>query len=168
MSLLQSFIALFESLNMLVTCLWITGLVLFCIEFFQPMHGVAYALGLALMGAAFTVHMLHGSAGEAFMFIFLTSVFLFLVHVVSLFTQKRDWLRVARIERAGERRRKYDSLIGSIGVANTPVDLMGNATINNINLVVYSDTPIPKGERVRITGITHDRITVARADDIDA
>ena len=167
MSLSQSFVALFDSLNMLFVCLWITGFVLFCVEFFQPMHGVAYSLGLGLLGTAFITRMINGSAGEAFMFIFITCALLFLVHVASLFTQKRDWLRVARIEKAGERKRKYDSLINSIGIANTPIDLTGNVTINNINLVVHSDTPIQQGESVRITNISQDRITVARAFDTD-
>ena len=165
MSLSQSFVALFYSLNMLFVCLWITGFVLFCIEFFQPMHGVEYSLGLGLIGAAFVTRMIYGSAGEAFMFIFITSVLLYLVHVISLFTQKRDWLRVARIEKAGERRRRYDDLINSIGIANTPIDLTGNVTINNINLVVHSETPIAQGERVRITEIAHDKITVERVVD---
>jgi len=165
MSLSQSFVALFYSLNMLFVCLWTTGFVLFCIEFFQPMHGVAYSLGLGLIGAAFITRMIYGSAGEAFMFIFITSVLLYLVHVISLFTQKRDWLRVARIEKAGERRRRYDDLINSIGIANTPIDLTGNVTINNINLVVHSETPIAQGERVRITEIAHDKITVERVVD---
>lgn len=161
----QSFVELFASIDMVSLCLWITGFILFCIEFFQPMHGVAYALGVGLIGAAFGVRMVNGSAGEAFVFVLLTSVLLFGVHCVSLFTQKRDWLRVARMEKAGERSRKYGSLIDSIGIANTPIDLTGNATINDVNLVVYSFTPIMQGEKVKITKITQDRIVVERVDD---
>ena len=89
------------------------------------------------------------------------------VHIVSIATQKRDWLKVARIERAGARRRRYNALIDSVGVANTPIDLTGNATINDINLVVYSETPIKQGERVRITGITPDKIIVERVAQAD-
>lgn len=161
----QSFIALFESSTMLCVCLWITGFILFCIEFFQPMRGVAYVLGSALILCSFVTRMLYGSAGEAFFFVFLTSVLLFVVHISALATQKRDWLRVARMEKAGERRRKYGKLIDSVGVANTPIDLTGNVTINDVNLVVYSETPIMRGERVRITKITSDKIIVEKADD---
>lgn len=168
MSPTESFKELFGSINMLTVCLWITGFILFCIEFFQPMHGVAYSLGLGLLGAAFISRMIYGSAGEAFMFVMLTCVLLFCVHVVSIATQKRDWLKVARIERAGARRRRYNALIDSVGVANTPIDLTGNATINDINLVVYSETPIKQGERVRITGITPDKIIVERVAQADS
>lgn len=167
MSPTESFKELFGSINMLTVCLWITGFILFCIEFFQPMHGVAYSLGLGLLGAAFISRMIYGSAGEAFMFVMLTCVLLFCVHIVSIATQKRDWLKVARIERAGARRRRYNALIDSVGVANTPIDLTGNATINDINLVVYSETPIKQGERVRITGITPDKIIVERVAQAD-
>ena len=168
MSPTESFKELFGSINMLTVCLWITGFILFCIEFFQPMHGVAYSRGLGLLGAAFISRMIYGSAGEAFMFVMLTSVLLFCVHIVSIATQKRDWLKVARIERAGARRRRYNALIDSVGVANTPIDLTGNATINDINLVVYSETPIKQGERVRITGITPDKIIVERVAQADS
>ena len=168
MSPTESFKELFGSINMLTVCLWITGFILFCIEFFRPMHGVAYSLGLGLLGAAFISRMIYGSAGEAFMFVMLTCVLLFCVHIVSIATQKRDWLKVARIERAGARRRRYNALIDSVGVANTPIDLTGNATINDINLVVYSETPIKQGERVRITGITPDKIIVERVAQADS
>ncbi|MDE6966956.1 MAG: hypothetical protein K2O94_08285 [Clostridiales bacterium] len=168
MSPTESFKELFGSINMLTVCLWITGFILFCIEFFQPMHGVAYSLGLGLLGAAFISRMIYGSAGEAFMFVMLTCVLLFCVHIVSIATQKRDWLKVARIERAGARRRRYNALIDSVGVANTPIDLTGNATINDINLVVYSETPIKQGERVRITEITPDKIIVERVAQADS
>lgn len=164
MSLAQSFVELFSTMDMVSVCLWITGFILFCIEFFQPMHGVAYLLGVSLMGGAFCVRMVYGSAGEAFVFVLLTCVLLFGVHCVSLFTQKRDWLKVARMEKAGERSRKYGGLIDSVGVANTPIDLTGNATINDVNLVVYSFTPIMQGERVRITKITQDKIIVEKVD----
>lgn len=167
MSPIESFKELFGSINMLTVCLWITGLILFCIEFFQPMHGVAYSLGSGLLAAAFVSRMIYGSAGEAFVFVFITCVLLFCVHIVSMATQKREWLKVARIERAGARRRRYNALIDSVGIANTPIDLTGNATINDVNLVVYSETPIKQGERVRISEITPDKIIVERATDAD-
>ncbi len=165
MTPIQSFVELFQSMTMLTACLWITGLILFCIEFFQPMHGVAYGLGLGLIGGAFVTRMIYGSAGEAFIFVLFTSILLFAVHIVALATQKRDWLRVARMEKAGERRRRYGKLIDSIGVANTPIDLTGNVTINDINLVVYSERPIMQGERVRITKIAFDKIIVEKAEE---
>lgn len=164
MSLTQSFVKLFSQIDMVSICLFITGFILFCIEFFQPMHGVAYFLGVSLIGGAFCVRMVYGSAGEAFIFVLLLSVMLFAVHCVSLATQKRDWLKVARMEKAGERTRKYGELIDSIGYANTPIDLTGNATINDVNLVVCSLSPIMAGERVRITKITQDKIIVEKVD----
>ena len=164
MSLAQSIVEIFSNIDMVSICLWITGFILFCIEFFQPMHNVAYILGVSLIGAAFCVRMVYGSAGEAFVFVSLTSVLLFAVHCVSLVTQRRDWLKVARMEKAGERSRKYGGLIDSIGIANTPIDLTGNATINDVNLVVYSFTPIMQGEKVKITKITQERIIVERVD----
>ena len=167
MTLAQSFDKLFSSIDMVTLCLWTTGFILFCIEFFQPMHGVSYILGTGLLCAAFGVRMVHGSAGEAFVFIWFTAILLFAVHCVSLATQKRGWLKVARMEKAGARTRKYGNLIDSIGVANTPIDLTGSATINDINLVVYSFTPIMQGEKVRIVKITPDRIIVERVDDFN-
>lgn len=164
MTLAQSFEALFNNIDMVSMCLYITGLILFCIEFFQPMHGMAYLLGVSLIGAGFITRMLYGSAGEAFVFVLLTSILLFAVHCVSLYTTKRDWLKVARMERAGARSRKYGSLIDSVGVANTAIDPSGNATINDINLVVYSFTPIVRGAKVKITKITQDRIIVEPID----
>lgn len=161
----QSFADLFDSTNMVVTCLWITGFILFCVEFFQPMHGVAYALGLGLLFSAFVTRAIYGTPGVAFMFVLVTAVVLFAVHGVALVTQKRDWLKVARIEKAGERNKRYAGLMDGIGVANTPIDLTGSVTINDVNLVVYSDSPIMQGERVRITGITQDKITVERVSD---
>ena len=83
--------------------------------------------------------------------------------MVSLATQKRDWLKVARLARAGERSGKYDSLVGSIGVANTPIDLIGNVTVNDVNLVVFSERPIGVGENVRIVKVTPDKIIVEAA-----
>ncbi|MBD5131566.1 MAG: hypothetical protein HDT28_03085 [Clostridiales bacterium] len=167
MSPIDSFVALFESMTMLTVCLWITGFVLFCVEFFQPMHGVAYGLGLGLLSSAFITRMIYGSAGEAFIFVLTTCLLMFAVHVVSLFTHKRGWLSVARIEKAGERSRKYNSLVGSIGVAITPIDLTGNVTINDVNLVVSSEQPIALGQRVRITKITPDKIMVEETEDSD-
>lgn len=164
MSPTKSFAVLFDNMTMLTACLWITGLVLFCVEFFQSMHGVFYALGGGLIGAALITRSIYGSAGVAFMFILVTAFLLFAVHVVSLFTQKREWLRVARLEKAGERSRKYVKLIDSIGIANTPIDKTGHVTINDINLVVYSETPISKGEKVRIINITSDKILVERVN----
>lgn len=164
MSPAKSFAMLFENMTMLTACLWITGFVLFCVEFFQSMHGVFYGLGGGLIGAAFVTRSIYGNAGVAFMFILFTAVLLFAVHVVSLYTQKREWLRVARLEKAGERSRKYVKLIDSIGTANTPIDKTGHVTINDINLVVYSETPIAKGEKVRIIKITSDKILVERVN----
>ncbi len=165
--LAKSFSQLFDSMNMVTVCLWIVGFILFCVEFFQPMHGVMYILGGGLTAGAFVTRMVYGTAGEAFMFVLITAVLLFAVHCVSIATQKRDWLKVSRIEKAGERTRKYGSLIDHVGIANTSIDLTGNATINDVNLVVYSETPIKRGERVRITKITQDRITVERVDEYD-
>lgn len=167
MTLARSFSQLFESMHTVTVCLWIVGFILICVEFFQPMHGVMYALGGGMTAGAFVTRMIYGSAGEAFMFVFVTAVLLFAVHCVALATQKRDWLRVSRIERADERSRKYGSLIDSVGVANTPIDLTGNVTINDVNLVVYSETPIARGERVRIVKIAQDKITVERAGDYE-
>ena len=162
MTLGQSFEALFATIDMVSLCMWITGFILFCVEFFQPMHGVAYTLGVGLLIGSFCSRMVYGSAGEAFVFVLLTCVLLFAVHCVSLATQKRDWLKVARMEKAGARSRKYGDLIASVGVANTPIDLTGSATIGDINLVVCSFTPIMQGERVRITKITQDKIIVEK------
>ena len=159
----ESIAALFASTDILTVCLWATGFILFVIEFFQPMHGVAYALGGSLMTASLVTRMLHGSAGEAFVFVLLTAILLFGAHIAAL-AQRRDWLRVARIERADARRRRYGSLIGSIGIANTEINLTGNATINEVNLVVCSDKPIDQGERVIIVQVTPDKIVVERAD----
>lgn len=156
----KSFVSLFAAANLLNVCLWTTGFILFSIEYFQPMRGVAYSLGLGLIGASFITHMIYGTAGEAFWFVFLTCVLMIAVHMVSLATQKRDWLKVARIARAGERSGKYDSLVGSVGVANTPIDLIGNVTVNDVNLVVFSERPIGVGENVRIVKVTPDKIIV--------
>ena len=150
---------------MLTVCLWITGIILFCVEFFQPMHGVSYALGMAIVVAAFVTRMVYGTPGEAFMFVFVTAVIIYCTHVVSMFTHKRDWLKVARMEKNDERSRKYGELAGSVGVTNTPIDLTGNATIAGVNLVVYSDSPIERGAAVRISKITPDKIIVERVDD---
>lgn len=163
MSLSESFNALFAQSNILVLCLWITGFVLFSVEFFQPMRGAAYVLGVILIAAAFIVRMLYGSAGEAFVFVFVTTVLMFGVHVVALGTQKRDWLRVSRFERANATR-KYGSLVGSIGIANTSIDRIGNVTIGDLNLMVYSDDPIERGQKVKVTGVTRDKITVQKVD----
>ena len=162
MTIAKSIVSLFSSMTMLTACLWITGMILFFFFFFQPMRGIAYLLGGGLIVGAFVTRMIYGSAGEAFIFVLLTSVLLFAVHVVALITQKRDWLAAARLEKAGERRRRYGKLIDSVGIAITPIDLTGNVTINDINLVVYSDSPIMQGESVRITKITSDKIIVER------
>ncbi len=163
MSLSESFEALLAQSNILILCLWVTGFVLFAIEFFQPMRGVAYVLGVILIAAAFVLRMLYGSAGEAFVFVFVTTVLMFGVHVVSLAVQKRDWLRVSRMERSSTR--KYGTLVGSIGTANTPIDKTGNVTIGDLNLMVYSDSLIERGARVRVTSVTKDRITVESVKD---
>ncbi len=165
MDLGESFVALFQSANMLTVTLWVVGFLLFAAELFQPMRGISYTMGVALIITAFVTQMLHGSAGEAFMFILLTCVMVFGIHILALATQKRLWLNVSRLERAGERRRKYDSLIDSVGVANTPIDLTGNVTINDVNLVVYSEKPIAAGETVKITRVTSDKIIVERVSD---
>lgn len=160
MNIWESFVKLFQSANILTAALWVAGFVLFSIEFFQPMRKISYTVGVALLLTSFIMQMLHGSPGEAFIFVLLTCFVIFAVHVTSLAMQKRLWLSVSRLERAGERRRKYDSLIGSVGVANTPIDLTGNVTINDVNLVVYSESPIEAGESVRVTRVTSDKIMV--------
>ena len=154
-------------MTMLTACLWIIGFILLCVEFFQPMHGVFYGLGTGLVGAAFITRAIYGNAGVAFMFILFTAILLFAVHAVSLFTQKREWLRVARLEKESERSRKYVKLIDSIGVASTPINMTGSVAINDINLVVFSETPIAKGESVRIVKITSDKILVERVDAVE-
>lgn len=167
MSPAESFVSLFRSMNMVTACLWITGMLLFCVEFFQPMRGVAYLLGSGLLAAAFVTRVVYGTAGIAFMFILVTAAVLFAVHFVALATQKREWLRVARIEKAGARTRKYDKLMGAVGTAITPIALTGNATVNDINIVVYSETPIESGASVRVIGISRDKIEVERVDRIE-
>lgn len=160
MNPLESFVALFRDTNMLTVCLWVCGAILFCVEFFQPMHGAAYLFGGALLGAAFVSRVIYGDAGVAFFFILLTAVMLFAVHALSLFTQKRDWLRAARIEKADRRSRRLNSLVGSVGTAVTPIDLAGNVRIDDINLAVCSEKPIAAGETVRIVGVSGDKIMV--------
>ncbi len=158
-------IELFGSANILTVGLWVTGTVLFAAEFFQPMHKLGYTLGLSLVAAAFVTQVLHGSAAQAFWFVFLTVIVMYAVHVVSIAICKRDWLNASRIERNSERSRKYGSLAaGSVGIASSPINLTGSATINDINLVVYSETPINVGERVRIARVTRDKIIVERAE----
>ncbi|MDE7463529.1 MAG: hypothetical protein K2M48_00740, partial [Clostridiales bacterium] len=158
MTPVESFAALFGSLDIATVCLWTTGFILFAVEYFRPLRGLMYSLGITLFGAAFVIRMINGSAGEAFMYIFVTAVLMFIVHVISMATNRRDWLTVARMKKSNEINRRYGGLVGSVGVANTPIDLTGNVTIDDINLVVYSDNPIRQGEIVRITKVTPDKI----------
>lgn len=168
MSIGESIIALCENSNILVVVLWITGLILFAVEFFQPMRGISYALGILLTVAAFTVRMIIGSPGEAFVFVWVTAVLMFVLHSVALFTKKRDWLRVSKMKRASERSKRYGSLVGSSGVAITPIDLSGNVTVNDVNLAVYSEKPIPQGANVRIVRVDPDKIIVERIESENA
>ncbi|MCH5163036.1 MAG: NfeD family protein [Clostridiales bacterium] len=165
MSPSESFAALFGYIDIATVCLWTTGFILFAVEYFRPLHGLMYSLGITLIGASFITRMMHGSPGEAFMFVFLTSIVMFVVHIVSLATQKRDWLRVARIKKSDGISRRYGSLIGKVGVANTPIDHTGNVAIDDINLVVYSEKPIPSGARVVITAVTPNRIIIEKLDE---
>lgn len=159
----ESVTALFSSANILTLCLWIMGFALFSIEMFQPMRRISYLMGLAMLTAAFITHMIHGTTGEAFFFILFTAIAIFAVHIMSLAVQKRDWLNVARMTRAGSRSRRLSSLVGAYGVASTSIAFTGNVIVNDINLVVYSETPIAIGERVCISEVTPDRITVVPA-----
>ena len=160
-------VELIVSINILTVGLWVTGIVLISAEFFQPMQKLGYILGTLLVVVAFVTHVIHGTVPQAFWFVFLTVLIVYIVHVVSIAICKRDWLNASRIERARERSRKYGTLAaGSVGIAISPINLTGSATINDINLVVYSDTPIGAGERVRITRVTRDKIVVERASDI--
>ncbi|MCH5160948.1 MAG: hypothetical protein J1G04_02855 [Clostridiales bacterium] len=164
MSIWKGIVELIVSANILTMSLWVTGIVLFAAEFFQPMHKLGYTLGLLLVVAAFVTHTLHGTVAQAFWFVFLTVIVIYVVHIVSVVICKRDWLNASRIGRARERSRKFGTLAaGSVGIAISPINLTGSATINDINLVVYSETPISAGERVRITRVTRDRIIVERA-----
>lgn len=167
MSVWNSFVSLFYSSNMISLCLWATGLILFCLEFFQPMRKICYATGMTLIAAAFCVCVTDGSPATAFAFVLVTAACLFCVHIVALATQKRLWLGVARIERASISRRKYDSLINGTGIANTPIDTTGNVTVNDVNLVVHSDSPIAAGERVKIVRVDKDGIAVEKLRDGD-
>lgn len=165
MTPVESFVALFGSMDIATVCLWTTGFILFAVEYFRPLHGLMYSFGITLLGAAFSTRMIYGSPGEAFMFVFLTAILMFAVHIVSLATQKRDWLAVARMKKFDEINRRYGNLIGSVGTASTSIDLTGNVAIDDINLVVYSDKPVPKGERVKITKVTPDKIVVEQIDE---
>ncbi len=161
MSLTESITTLFGSSNILAICLWIAGIILFSIEFFQPMRGISYSIGGAVIITAFVLNAIHGSPGESFVFVFTSVLILFGLHIVALSTQKRDWLRVSRLERTGTvKSRKFGSLVGSIGIANSPIVFTGSVTVDDVNLVVYSEVPISAGERVRITKVSHDKITV--------
>ncbi len=163
----ESVTALFSSASVLTICLWIMGFALFSIEMFQPMRRISYLLGLGLMTAAFVTHMIHGTPGEAFFLVLFTAIAIFTVHILSLATQKRDWLNVARMTRAGSRSRRLSSLVGAYGVASTAIAFTGNVIVNDINLVVYSETPIAIGERVCISEVTPERITVVPANAAD-
>lgn len=165
MTPVESFAALFGSIDIATVCLWVTGFILFAVEYFRPMHGLMYSFGITLFGAAFATRMTYGSPGEAFMYILITAVLMFAVHVVSLATQRRDWLAVARMKKSDEINRRYGNLIGSVGVASTEIDLTGNAAIDDLNLVVCSDTPIKQGERVRIINVTQNKIVVEQIDE---
>ena len=177
MDLGDSFYRLFSSPSILVLGLWTVGFVLFSIEYFQPMRGLMYVLGGTLVIAAFITRMLYGSAGEAFAFVLVTAVFMLVMHAASIATQKRHWLRAARsaptahIERLGERDRSRsalvrnsDALVGRTGVANTQIFHTGNVTVDDVNLVVTSETPIPTGARIKIVRVTADKIIVERID----
>ena len=129
------------------------------------MHKMSYTLGALMLVAAFVTQMIIGSPGEAFVFILLTCLAWYAVHLLSLVTQKRDWLKVSRLERAGEvKSRKLGSLVGKTGVAITVIDMTGSVNVDDVNLAVYSETPIPVGQRVRITRVSNDRITVEPID----
>ena len=165
MNVWSGFNELFSTASILTISLWVTGIVLFSAEFFQPMHKLGYVLGGSLIVAAFVTQAVHGSAAQAFWFVFLTVIVAYAVHVVSVAICKRDWLYASRLERASERSRKYGTLsAGSVGIASSPINLTGSATINDVNLVVYSETPIAVGERVRISRVTRDKIIVERAE----
>ena len=177
MDISESFYRMFSSPSILILGLWTIGFVLFSIEYFQPMRGLMYVFGGTLIVAAFIMRMLYGSAGEAFVFVLVTAVFMLVLHAVSIATQKRHWLRAARsaptahIERLGERDRsrstlvrKQAALVGKIGIANTQIFHTGNVTVDDVNLVVTSETPIPTGAQIRIVKVTADKIIVERAD----
>lgn len=165
MGLGESFDALFSSANILTVCLWVGGIILFSIEFFQPMHKMSFSLGALLLVAAFVTRVIIGSPGEGFAFILMTCLMLYAFHLLSIVTQKRDWLKVSRLERAGEvKSRKLGSLVGKTGVAITVIDMTGSVNVDDVNLAVYSETPIAVGQRVRITRVSNDRITVEPID----
>ena len=71
------------------------------------------------------------------------------------------------MKRVGERSKRYGSLVGSAGVAITPIDLSGNVTVNDVNLAVYSEKPIPQGASVRIVRVDPDKIIVERIENDD-
>lgn len=129
------------------------------------MRKIAYMTGLSLIVTAFVIGMIYGSPSAAFAFVALTAFCLFSVHIVALAAQKRLWLGVARLERASLNRRKYGSLIDGTGIANTPIDLTGSVTVNDVNLVVHSESPIAAGERVKIIRVDADRIMVEKIED---
>lgn len=74
--------------------------------------------------------------------------------LVSVFSGGFLWLAANKILEAERRRPTHDlqALIGALGEAKTSIHPKGSVQVNGELWSAYSDTPIPAGAQVRVTG----------------
>lgn len=166
MTLSESFTVLFSELNSISVSLWICGIVLIVIEFYQNCRGVSAILGTLCSIAACVVAVITtGSIGASFVFVFLTVIILYSAHVLMLATQKYRWLKTAAGKKSGHTR-EYMHLINREGIATTEINPTGHIAVGDTNLFVSSVAAIEKGETVKIVTVADDKIIVKRADSV--
>lgn len=160
---------LFGDMSFVVIVLGVAGLALVIVEFFQPMYGIGAGSGSALIVAAVVVRMLaYGTEGMLFFMLFFVACILLVSHALMLRLHKREWLTqsVYATEEPDNEDDIYSFLLSLEGTATTRIDGYGHMSINDVNFYVTAESPIQKGERVRVVKVEGDRIVVRRADEV--
>lgn len=163
--------ALFSDMSIAVVVLFVIGLALIAVEFFQPMYGIGAGSGTVLVFTAAIVRMLaYGTEGMLFFMLFFVSAVVLLTHALMLRLYKRDWLMqsVYAVDEPDSEDDVYSFLLSLEGVATTRIAGYGHMSINDVNFYVTSDEPIAKGERVRVVKVEGDKIFVRRTECAEA
>lgn len=169
MDLGSCFAKLFMMFNTVTVTLWLVGLALLVLEFYQPTRKICALCGTLCLCASLAILAIQSTnIGVCFAFVFLTLILLFVVHLVMLVLQKGRWLIAAAGKNTGSHTKNYVSLVNREGVATTEINPTGHIAVGDTNLFVMCEQVVAAGEAVKIVRVTDDKIYVVPASDVIA
>ena len=139
--------------SFIIFSLYVMGLMLLLTDFVQHKHYLSVLGVLLLLGGFIGILASERDLYEVFVAVIVAVAVIMLIHLAMLYATKREWIN-------SYAEKQPNSLIGQEGVATTDVGESGHVLVNGTNILVSALAPVSKGKRVRIVGISEEKIFV--------